>query len=122
MRHISDASGWILPRTRESISEADAAHSERMRVLGKIELTFFQGATYFPVVSQTSQKICHERAYLVMAMIFIFGFAKKYLHENNLSHFEYQWKKNIRTDFLTNYDFLTKRSQKSKFYFSQNDH
>ena len=53
-----------------------------------------------------------------MVMIFIFGFARKYLQEKKLGHFENPWTKKIRDHVFSNYDFPSQNLNK-KVFFSQ---
>ena len=50
-----------------------------------------------------------------MAMIFIFGFARKYLQEKKLGHFENPWTKIFRDHVFSNYDFPSQNLHKKYF-------
>ena len=54
-----------------------------------------------------------------MAMIFIFGFSKKYLQEKKLCHFENPWTKKIATANYSKCDFLNKTFTENNFFFSE---
>ena len=54
-----------------------------------------------------------------MAMIFIFGFARKYLQEKKLGHFENPWTKIFRDHVFSNYHFPSQNLNKKSLLFSE---
>ena len=54
-----------------------------------------------------------------MVMIFIFGFARKYLQEKKLGHFENPWTKKCRDYVFSNYDFPSQNLNKKFLFFSE---
>ena len=60
------------------------------------EVRYIQLCRWYHKINATSVFIS------LLAMIFIFGFANKYLQETNLEHFENPWIKNFRDHFFSN--------------------